>query len=63
MRARDIVGRKIVSVKQLRYKSVATMHSIELDNGKRIYFHAEETDDSSPVVTVSVVTPPKRRIL
>ena len=69
MKARDVVGRTIVGVRQERVATRATwdlsgqekvsdyvweVTGFELDNGTVVVLHAIETDDS-PAVTVSVV--------
>lgn len=59
MRARDVVGRKIVGVHQERFWNPRLQHftysvsGLTLDDGTRIRFDIEETEDT-PVVTVCV---------
>lgn len=55
MRARDVVGRRIVAIKQERCSTnydarVYHVHWIELDNGARIYFSVSELDSDYAVL-------------
>lgn len=59
MRARDIVGRRIVRVEQQRYDTRCgevqwQILWLELDNGTRVVLHPEETE-YEPIVTATVV--------
>lgn len=66
MRARDVVGRKIVGVRQVRFWSAHTnswavsLEAIELDNGAVIALHAFDTQDGS-AVEGQVIKPRPRR--
>lgn len=58
MRARDIVGKRIVKVKQTRFWNEhlqsfdVQFDSIELDNGTMVYFMCVETETEPACVTV-----------
>jgi len=55
MKTRGVIGKRIVAVQQQRTRSnfgtnVYTIHSIQLDDGTRIYFNVIELDDRDPEV-------------
>ena len=58
MRARDVVGRRIVSVRQRRSDFSAQTYEIDaivLDNGTEIQFWAQEHPDGTDPLPVAVV--------
>lgn len=56
MKARDVIGRKIVAVHQTRFynehmkRFSYEINSITLDDGRRIYFSTEETIECAAVI-------------
>jgi len=72
MRARDVIGRRIVEVRQRRVSTRVSADGVtelesaweivgfRLDNGKWLTVTAIETD-AEPVVTARVFTPPTSR--
>lgn len=62
MRARDVVGRRIVAIEQqqvqrgfLRGRPVFHLDAIVLDDGTRIRLEGVERDDGGPLVEARVV--------
>ncbi len=65
MKARDVVGRRIVSVRQVRTqltsgKWCTVVTALTLDNGARLVLHAYETEES-PVPDMTCVKENKQR--
>lgn len=68
MRARDVVGRRIVEIEQVRKQcttygghAVTAIQAIMLDDGTRITFTGVEVEYGDPVVTANAIKPMRRR--
>jgi hypothetical protein len=66
LRARDVIGRRIVAVRQQRFSNYDhlgqmgyELQALVLDNGRSIYFSAVETE-VEPYVDASLTDPPER---
>ena len=61
MRARDVIGKKIVAVEQTRDVSTAgaymRLEALELEDGTRIYFTCHELENDGPQVEGRVRLP------
>ena len=62
MKARDVVGRRIVAIEQqqvqrgfMRGRPVMHLDALVLDDGTRIVLEAVERDDGGPLVDARVV--------